>query len=583
MLTWQRFITSIVLRKTTPHRVLLVFLKMTAIILAIATPAFSQESPDATGTINTSEPSAAATPAEQMPGPDRTRRTTSLEWTPVPKAKSYDIEITPIGRVDGNKTPYLFSVEAPSWEDELKPGKYSMRLRSRDRRNVPGEWSPPEFFQVKLYAPKLISPLAQDEIKSPSAELHTLNLKWEEQSEASLYKIHISDESKTFTQNLETTKNELTLKVPVARKYQWSIVGFDKQGHEGESLNAPVPFTIIGKPLQTPRIMPPETSFVRQLNWEASPHAEKYTYVISRRDKVKNRKWSKFQEGETTNTALPFNTSWKGGEYRLSVTAHGKLRNRSKTHSLIFDVSSGYRSIAAEKRATLRKSIIRTDDWYFIASYFFTQIQYQSVNGDKEAESNFSAVGGTGRVGMGYFSTNNPYGFLGILDFSGFTIDSKTYKYPSAEAHGTFRLASDALGEVRVSGGLYLKSLPEVIGQSSDDFTVKSLDAFGVHGGGEYWYPLSSRLGLQINGRIYYPIGGKTPTGASIVPSPSLQFGVLGSLRLNNKATGLMGYAYRKDQTIYKVTESTSLANGYKTNTSSVVGHYLNFLLEWDL
>lgn len=136
---------------------------------------------------------------------------------------------------------------------------------------------------------------------------------------------------------------------------------------------------------------------------------------------------------------------------------------------------------------------------------------------------------------------------------------------------------------MRVSGGLYLKQLPEILGQSVDSYQMKSIDTLGVHAGGEYWYPLTSKLGVQINGRIYYPMSGKTPTGGKLNSTPSLQLGFLGSLRLNEKATGLMGYAFRKDQISYKVTNSTSLSDGFTTNTSSVLGHYLNFLLEWDI
>jgi hypothetical protein len=100
--------------------------------------------------------------------------------------------------------------------------------------------------------------------------------------------------------------------------------------------------------------------------------------------------------------------------------------------------------------------------------------------------------------------------------------------------------------------------------------------------GGEYWYSLSEKLGVQFNARIYYPLTGKTPTGSKLVASPSYQFGFLGSLRLNERATGLMGYAYRDNKIEYDVTNDRALRAGYTTNHSSVVGHYLNFLLEWD-
>jgi hypothetical protein len=64
------------------------------------------------------------------------------------------------------------------------------------------------------------------------------------------------------------------------------------------------------------------------------------------------------------------------------VNAQGELRDPSNTHSIIFNVAKGARTIAAEKIAILRKAIERTVDWYFIASYLITQIKYSSVNCD---------------------------------------------------------------------------------------------------------------------------------------------------------------------------------------------------------
>ena len=89
-------------------------------------------------------------------------------------------------------------------------------------------------------------------------------------------------------------------------------------------------------------------------------------------------------------------------------------------------------------------------------------------------------------------------------------------------------------------------------------------------------------LGIQLNGRVYYPLKGKTPNHKSLIPTASYQFGFMGSLRLNPKATGLIGYAYRKDELNYQAENTTALSAGYSNNRTSVVGHYLNFLIEWD-
>ncbi len=514
---------------------------------------------------------------------NKSRRSTEFEWSSIKEAKSYEIEIIPIERKDGISNPFLFKTEKPMWNGELKPGKYSMRLRSRDKRGVPGDWSKSESFYVKLYAPKPTSPIDNEAINSKEIDTYDLKLKWEEQSEASRYVIHIEDDSKSFLQDMETNKFEVKLKVPVARKYQWSIKGFDKEGNEGEPFEEIIPFTVIGKKLETPKINYPETIFVRQLSWKNINLADYYTYTLYK--KASSRQWKKFKENKITTTQLVFDPSWKGGEYKLTVQAHANLRESSNTYSINFDVANGERTPAAEHFALLRKSIDRTNDWYFIASYLITQITYSSTNWDQGSSSRFQGLGGTGRLGMGFLDKSSPYGFLGIIDYSGFLIDNKNYKYPSTELHGIYRWVSTDAGEFRASAGAYYKELPEIISDINNKsvYTISQIKAFGFHAGGEYWLPINSRLGLQANGRIYLPLQGSAPGGKSPSSEPSYQLGLLGSLRLNTKTTGLAGMAYRKDVIKYKVSDSSMLAEGHQFNESSVVGTYLNFYLEWDI
>ncbi|MEY4616426.1 MAG: hypothetical protein RJB66_1386 [Pseudomonadota bacterium] len=513
---------------------------------------------------------------------ETSRRLTEFEWDPIPKAKSYEIELRPMTKSGEKKDPFRFKVQETRWKGELKPGEYKMRLRSLDRRGVPGEWSAAENFYVKLYAPQVVSPSSNEIITTDENETFDLPLEWLPQSEASIFKVHIEDEGKTFTKDFDVQENKSKVPVPVARRFKWSIIGFDKLGKEGELFGEPILFTVLGKQLDTPTITKPKNAFVRQLEWGPVNYAENYSYELYSRGP--GRKWqSVIKEDNVSKTQIPFPQEWKGGEYKLSVSAHGKLRTSSKTKSLIFKVFAGDRSRESEVRNGLRASIERTNEWYGIASYLITQIQYSAINYDKGSTPSFLAIGGTGRLGAGYLERERPWGFLGILDLSGFTIGEKNYTYPSLELHGIFRKASNELGELRVSSGIYYKELPEILGYADTGiFSLSQLSALGAHAGGEYWYSLSEKLGVQFNARVYFPITGKTPTGAKLLPSQSLQVGFLGSLRLNKRATGLMGYAYRDDKIEYKVTNDRALNAGYTVNHSSVVGHYLNFLLEWD-
>ncbi len=520
-------------------------------------------------------------PLKEQKVENNSERTTNMEWEPIVGAATYELELTPLDKENRPLERLKFIEKAPEWKGGLKPGKYKMRIRSRDRRGVPGEWSPSEEFYVKLYKPIPVSPPLGAEIRADQAEEFEVTFQWKKQREASKYILFVEDEAHQFKQQLETPNNELKVKLPVARRYFWSIKGFDRLENESESVEEPLAFTLFGKKLDTPLVTIPETTYVRNVQWKKVAYAEKYKVNLLHRDK--QRKWNSVLDQETTDTTLPFEQKWEGGEYKLTVGAVGTLREQSKVHSIIFPVAKGIRTAEAEKISILKKSIDRTEDWYFIASYLITQIQYQSENWDQLSKPKMSGWGGTGRLGLGYFNSQSSYGFLGIVDLSGFVIAQKMYQYPSAEVHGYLRWSSGRLGEIRVSSGFYYKEIPEIVGNRVDDFKVSQIRALGVHAGGEYWYPLTNKLGLQMNGRIYLPMAGSGPNGKKILSTPSLQYGVLGSLKLNKVATGLMGYAYRVDNLKYPTSSETAQGLGQSTNQSSIQGQYLNLYLEWDL
>jgi hypothetical protein len=516
-------------------------------------------------------------PSESAPS-DKKRRLTNFEWDPMPGAKSYEIEIKP---KKGDGKSFLFNVNTTSWNGDLKPGKYTMRLRSKDHRGVPGEWSGAEEFGVKLQAIEPVFPRENSEVKSDDSEIAEVNFKWEESPYAKSYEVVVKDESGKVLSTSTETSNQLSLKLPVAAKYSWTIIGTDEFNEKGQAAAAPAAFTLLGKQLELPRIKEPETPYVRQLTWEKVEQSQKYEFSLKRKD-GNSKKWKVIVEGEKNETSLDFLSTYKGGNYQLKITAIGHLRQKSKSHQIIFPVASGDRSEATEEKAKNRKSIDRTKGWYGVASYLITQIQYVAINLDKGSGPSTNAFGGTGRLGAGWFSENTPMGFLGIVDLSGFIIGQKNYTYPSIEAHAIYRIVSGLLGEFRLSGGVYYKEIPEILANvRTGDYSVTQLGATGVHTGGEFWYSMTAQLGLQLNGRVYYPISGKTPTGQPIIPTMSYQFGFLGSYRLNDKATGLVGYAYRKDIINYKST-NTEVESTFTSNQSSVSGSYLNFFLEWD-
>jgi hypothetical protein len=162
--------------------------------------------------------------------------------------------------------------------------------------------------------------------------------------------------------------------------------------------------------------------------------------------------------------------------------------------------------------------------------------------------------------------------------------------------------------EFRIKTGLFYKEVPQTladIGEISEYFNSnnRSLAGFkgtnnqnismiGPHIGLEYWFSLTPKLGFQINSNWYYSMSAvKLPNnGTGFVPTVSDEYGVLGSYKVSQKFTGLLGLTYRKDQVKYKDTSSTTAFNlpsantEYSNNvnvTTSVNGFYFSLFAEY--
>jgi hypothetical protein len=168
-------------------------------------------------------------------------------------------------------------------------------------------------------------------------------------------------------------------------------------------------------------------------------------------------------------------------------------------------------------------------------------------------------------------------------------LNGATKTFASAEANAVYRYQVGERGELRVQMGPFYKELPETVGikttttgsgSSSEDQIIKTA---GPHVGGEYWYSLSPKLGLQLNAHVYMSVVGlSTPNGQPLEPSMSTQLGLMGSYRITPTFTGLIGYAMREDKVSYKAKPDTSnFAVDGDVNESTIVGNYLNFFAEW--
>ena len=516
----------------------------------------------------------------------QSRRNVNLEWEDVEYASKYQIRLVRKPRPDTSEPPRIFKTTEARWSGPLKPGQYTMELRSLDDRGVPGEWSDPIALTVKVPYPVPLKPVYGKKVLTQENQEYDTKFTWKKISGAQGYKLEVKslDGSYTESKQLDEDESEVEISLKVAQIYQWRVYALMGNETPGEIPERWQKFALIGAQLKPPELKTPLSKYVQDLTWEPTEYAQSYDCIVQRKTKTGWKLMSKVRSHR--QTTLPFDLGNPSGDYRLKVQATGKLREKSKISSMDFQVRGGIRSPAALENAQLRDSLERPSHLYYIASYLLTQINYQGVDHELNSGASFNAVGGTGRLGVGYQNANSLWGGFGIVDLSGFDLDGERYTFAAAEIHGTYKQYWGK-NQILYGAGVFLKQLPDLRGSESAGFTgLGKIQNYGPHLGVQMWRPITSRLGFQVQARAYVSMFGSAPNGESVATAVSFQTGVLGTYRLNAQMMGYAGYVYRQDNSLYDASPYSaanpdSFADPGDLNSVKIVGHYLNLKLEY--
>lgn len=514
-------------------------------------------------------------------GAEKVRRNVEVEWEAVEGATLYEVQV--IRQDVEGKKPQRFKTKEPHWSATINPGPYTMQIRSFDDRGAPGDWSPPSALLVKLPSVVQESPKADEIVNASEEKTHDIRLRWNSVPGAEKYKVSVHSTTSAWKEEKELTETSYKPNVPVGENFAWNVYAIDAKGENGDLNATDINFQVKGPRLKKPEIQKPLSKYVSEVKWEAPAYAKNFSYELSYRD-PETRKWRKLDsKNEFTDNTLKLDISRPSGKYRLKVQAFADRRESSKTAQLDFETRGGFRDPAALEAAIMRDSITKPTNYYAITSYLLTQIQYVGLNYDRNTAANFDAVGGTGRVGLGYQNPESNWGGFGIVDLSGFTIQGKNFQFSSIEAHATRKLEFGQGGLFLIGMGVFSKELPVVLGSAVDGFSgIGKVRNTGPHVGFSYWFPLTQRFGAQVNARSYYTLMGSSPTGGKVESTLSYQYGLLGTYRLSSDWMGYAGYAYRKDEARYQTSSGgQSFAQPGQVNSISIQGHYLNLLLEY--
>ena len=501
------------------------------------------------------------------------KRNINLEWEAIEGATKYQIKLT-VRKKDGETgKSKTISLKESKWNSKIPVGQYKMQIRSFDYRNVPGDWSESIDFNVKSPVVKIIFPKNKEKIKSEETENHEVRFQWEPVEGATAYEVKVVSKDKAVKKKEIIEGNSYTLSLPVANLYGWKVTAIFENNEKGEESKRASKFLVYGAKINKASIKEPESSFVRELQWEQPEFAQKYSYAIQR--KTKEGKWKTvLKKKQVKEQKIPFSKDYEGGQYKLMVKSYSKLRQSSEMSEMEFEVTAGDRSPAAAKTAELKESLKKPSSLYGIASWFLSELDYYGKSEDNNSEARLVAVGGTGRVGIGYDPESSDYGFFAIYDFSGITLGQSNYTYGSGEVHATWTKYFNSANQFRASAGLFSKQLPYIYDpNNTGSFTVENATQTGLHAGFQLWVPMSNKYGFQIHARTYLGLPGEAPNKLEYEGSNFMQTGFLGSYRLSKTMVGFAGYSYKRD-----IMEFKSYQSGM--NTIEIEGQFLNLKLE---
>lgn len=516
---------------------------------------------------------------------DNYARSISLNWEEIPDSSGYELELTRIIDKDRKSKPLIFKARTNRWTGKIRPGQYSMRIRSIDDRGVPGEWNEPSTIIVRLPATTPLEPKNKVSISSNQADQHEVNFQWAPVPDAKAYRVEILNEDGSPVHSTEVTTPSLKHSLPVAKSYKWSVTPIADGDIPGDPLSEPISFTVIGKPVDSPVVEKPESRFSNEVKWSKPDHADTFDYVLSRKEKDGTWKVVERKTGVKENF-INFDPKAPGGNFRLQVRSRSKLRKTSKLSTMEFYIHEGDRSPAAVETLMMKEAIEKEKNNYFIATYFISNLNYHGHNKELGSIVDYQALGGTGRIGYGYMPKGE-WGFIASIDASGVILNGQNYVFTSGEATAVWRTYLGDLTKFRAIGGLAFNEIPEAKGLSSNQVTVQNIAQVSPVVGVQIWRPFTYRLGLQLNAKAQMALFGlSTPNGQELATTLSYQLGSLASYRLGPDLIGFAGIAYRQDRAAYKARPYSggtemNFAKPGDENEVTMTGIYLNLLLEW--
>ena len=276
-------------------------------------------------------------------------REISFDWEITPGAKRYEVEVAqPSGKV---VKKIKFKINQFSFK--MPAGRYQLRARSIDSREVAGPWSDWEPIDVPPSQVSFEKPKSNRWTVSTKTLLAEFDLKWQGSGKMDLYKIAVLDSENKIVQEVESPKPQVKIELPIGQ-YKVQVTSV-KDGLESPD-KSEFPVEVIGAKMAKVELNDPVYSSDEvKMSWSAGIEGAYYSGVLERKDidSGSSDEWEEvtsFDNYNETQMSLPVDA--QPGFYRVTVTAKAKSWRDSDVAVREFIVKPKGRDLASINEQT---------------------------------------------------------------------------------------------------------------------------------------------------------------------------------------------------------------------------------------
>lgn len=323
------------------------------------------------------------------------QRDVEMAWEAVDQATGYDVEVTRIKENGDRILPAVYSVGTPAWKARLRIGLYELRIRSRDDRNVPGDWSEPLDITVNFTALTPKTPIGGVILSSQNTDKDLIPFQWQSVPEAESYLIHVMNSQGVTLTSQRVKEPEAELELPVGEKLLWWVQATSQRLGPGALPEKPFAFSVKGGALEAARSLDLLRDEHKILKWTWKADAREKSSRTRIDQWVEKQTFLRWDQVDSSNPGEALaSKSINEGIYRMRLQSRHPLMTPSPVTTVFFRVDQQGKIFQGETLEDVKNQPLRLHGW---SAEMYAVLRSSSLEGTyPDLETNLKSEDNTG-------------------------------------------------------------------------------------------------------------------------------------------------------------------------------------------